>query len=446
MPAAEQDSLLESDETGVVRWLGSESRIVSSQKGASSAVTSLSDGSGIGCVWSLDERMRFVPKQIEPLAQCTKRRTLVVTLASGRQLAAVAGQALLKVEGWVAIEKLDIGSRIAIPRRIPEPDDVQSMPAAEVILLAHMIGDGSCIKRQPVRYASIDEQNLAAVVAGAEHFGVTAVRDEYPVARCVTLRLRSPERLTHGKRNPIAAWLDGLGLFGLRSYEKFVPAKVFALPNTQVALFVRHLWATDGSVRWDAKGHQARVYYATTSQRLADDLVQLLLRLGVHGRVKRVPKSGYRDCYHVTIDGAENQRLFLQDIGVHGQRGDHARRVLEELATVAPNTNVDTVPREVWTVVRQSLTRTGMTHRGFAAAMNTQFCGSTMWKHSPSRARLARIASVLDDPGLALLAGSDVFWDRIVGCVDVGMQDALAVRTTDPINLVANGVCTTPGD
>ena len=34
----------------------------------------------------------------------------------------------------------------------------QRMIDAELILLAHMIGDGSCIKRQPVRYASIDEQ------------------------------------------------------------------------------------------------------------------------------------------------------------------------------------------------------------------------------------------------------------------------------------------------
>ena len=95
------------------------------------------------------------------------------------------------------------------------------------MLLAHMIGDGSCVKRQPIRYASVDEANLVAVTVSAAHFGVTAVRDEYPAARVTTLRLPAPERLTHGKRNPIAAWLDGLGLFGKRSYEKFVPEAIF---------------------------------------------------------------------------------------------------------------------------------------------------------------------------------------------------------------------------
>jgi replicative DNA helicase len=62
------------------------------------------------------------------------------------------------------------------------------------------------------------------------------------------LRLRAPFRLTHGVRNPIAEWLDGLGLFGARSHEKFVPPEIFSIPKAQIALFIRHLWATDGSV------------------------------------------------------------------------------------------------------------------------------------------------------------------------------------------------------
>ena len=58
----------------------------------------------------------------------------------------------------------------------------------EIILLAHMIGDGSCVRNQPIRYASIDERNLAAVANAAKHFGVTAVRDDYAAARVTTLR------------------------------------------------------------------------------------------------------------------------------------------------------------------------------------------------------------------------------------------------------------------
>jgi replicative DNA helicase len=90
------------------------------------------------------------------------------------------------------------------------------MADEEVILLAHMIGDGSCVKRQPIRYASIDEQNLAVVTKAARHFGITAVRDDFAAARVTTLRLPAPYRLARGKRNPVAAWLDDLGFRGYK--------------------------------------------------------------------------------------------------------------------------------------------------------------------------------------------------------------------------------------
>ena len=57
-----------------------------------------------------------------------------------------------------------------------------------------------------------------------------------------------------------------MGLFGLRSHEKFVPDWVFALPKEQVALFLRHLWATDGSVT----ATQERARAGSTTHRPAD--------------------------------------------------------------------------------------------------------------------------------------------------------------------------------
>ena len=61
---------------------------------------------------------------------------------------------------------------------MPEPFVTQAMVGDEVILLADMIDDESCVKDQPIRYASIDEQNLLAVTKAANHFGVTASRDD----------------------------------------------------------------------------------------------------------------------------------------------------------------------------------------------------------------------------------------------------------------------------
>ncbi|WP_244892076.1 replicative DNA helicase [Nocardia beijingensis] len=391
-------------------------------------------------VWSLDERMRMVARPMVKVFSSGRKEVFRLRLASGREVEATGNHPFLTLDGWIPLDKLSVGDRLATPRRVPEPVHTSRMPDAEVILLAHMIGDGSCVKRQPLRYASIDEENLAVVTEAATHFGVTVARDDYAAARVTTLRLRAPNRLARGKRNPIAAWLDELGLFGLRSYEKFVPKRVFALPNDQIALFLHHLWATDGSVRWDAKGRQARIYYASTSRRLIDDVVQLLLRLGVHGRIKKVAKTGYRDCWHLTIDGAENQTIFLRDIGVHGARGQSARAALAQLEPMTRNTNVDTVPREVWSKVRTLLSAKGMTHREFSAAMGSRFCGSTMWRHSPSRSRLARVAAVLEDAEIEMFATNDVFWDKIVDITSLGEQDVYDGTVPGTHNFVAQGI------
>jgi replicative DNA helicase len=391
-------------------------------------------------VWSLDEQLRMVARPMTNVFPSGRKEVFRLRLASGREVEATGNHPFMTFDGWTPLEELTIGDRLAVPRRVPEPVDTKRMAESEVILLAHMIGDGSCVKRQPIRYASVDEANLAAVTVSAAYFGVTAVRDDYPAARVTTLRLPGPYRLTHGRRNPIAAWLDGLGLFGLRSHEKFVPQQVFALPTDQVALFLHHLWATDGSVRWDEKFGGARIYYASTSRQLIDDVAALLVRVGVFARIKRVRKAGYRDGWHLYIYGAENQATFLRHVGVHGVKAIAAQEVLTNLGPVVRNTNLDTVPREVWSQVKSSLLNRQMTHREFAAAMGTKFCGSTMWKHAPSRARLHRAAALLEDQEIHDLATSDVFWDQIVEITSLGEMDVYDGTVDGTHNFVANGV------
>jgi len=231
-----------------------------------------------------------------------------------------------------------------------------------------------------------------------------------------------------------------LGLFGKRSYEKYVPETVFRAPNDQVALFLRHLWATDGSVRWDAKAGQGRIYYASTSRRLIDDVAQLLLRVGVFARIKPARKPGYRDSWHLHIYGAENQLRFLKHVGVHGLKAAAAQQVVAHLEGLVRNPNLDTVPLDVWTRVRSILSSKQITHRQFVSAMGAQFCGSAMWRHSPSRSRLHRAAIVLDDPDIHALATTDVYWDAVVEITSIGEQDVYDGTVSGTHNFVANGI------
>ena len=123
-------------------------------------------------------------------------------------------------------------------------------------------------------------------------------------------------------------------------------------PDEQVALFLRHLWATDGSVRWDTKTSQGRVYYASTNRRLIDDVA--LLRMGVQSRTTQTTKAAYRNCWFLTIDRAANQIAFLTKVGVHGARRQ-GEEVVGKLAGRIRRPGTDTIPVEIWDQVRANL-------------------------------------------------------------------------------------------
>jgi replicative DNA helicase len=113
---------------------------------------------------------------------------------------------------------------------------------------------------------------------------------------------------------------------------------------------------------------------------------------------------------------------------------------LRDRLTRRANPNLDTVPKEVWSRVRDVLTERSMTHREFAEAMETQFCGSTMWKHAPSRQRLAKVAQLLDDADLEVLATNDIYWDTVTTIESLGEQDVYDATVLGTHNFVAEGI------
>ncbi len=421
--------------------LTGDTRILRADTGAEVTLSELlASGERSVPVWSLDERLRLIPRTMTHAFPSGVREVFRVRLTSGRQVQATANHPFLTYDGWRPLGEITVGCRVAAPRHTPGPLAERTMPEPEIIMLAHLLGDGSFVRCQPIRYASTDEANLAAVATAARHFGITPARDDHAAARCTSLRLPAPYRLARGRRNPVAVWLDSLGLYGLRSYEKFIPAPVFSLPKEQLALFVRHLWATDGCVWWDTTVGYARIYYASTSRRMIDDLSRLLLRFNVMTHIKQVSKGTHRPCYHLHLYGAENQLRFLENIGVHGARETMANKARAMLSAVKANTNLDTVPREVWERVRSVLVDRKMPQRELAVALGTQFCGSTMWKHAPSRARLGRVATILDDAELEMMATNDVFWDEIASVESIGEQPVYDATVVGSHNFVANGI------
>jgi replicative DNA helicase len=390
-------------------------------------------------VWSLDERLRLVPQTMTHAFPSGVKEVFRVRLTSGREVEATANHPFLTLDGWRPLGDLEAGSRVAVPRQTPGPLQVQELPEPELIMLAHLLGDGSFVRNQPIRYASTDEANLAVVTDTARHFGITAVRDDYEAARCTSLRLPAPYRLARGRRNPIAAWLDSMGLFGLRSHEKFIPPHIFSLPQNQLALFLRHLWATDGSITV-AKSGAVRVYYGSTSERLVRQLQTLLLRFGITARLHAVGNTYGHPQWTLDVKGVKDQRNFLAEIGAHGERGLAVIVAQQRLDTMTAAGRFDTIPSDVWKRVEQVMKERSATLSRIQAAVGTRSGGDLNPNISPTRTRIGRIAQVLGDAQLEMLSSNDVYWDTIAAIDSIGDQPVYDATVLGTHNFIANGI------
>src|SRR5262249_31323902 len=154
-----------------------------------------------------------------------------------------------------------------------------------------------------------------------------------------------------------------------------------------------------------------------------DDVMLLLLRMGVQSRITRTKKAGYRDCWSLTIDRAANQIAFLTKVGVHGERGTKAREVVEKLAGRIRRPGTDTLPVEIWDQVRSNMAQRNWSEKDFALATNTRYDGPRMRTHAPGRARLHRISAIFDDPALHDMATNDIYWDKVVDIVRLGHRE-----------------------
>jgi replicative DNA helicase len=358
----------------------------------------------------------------------------------GRTIRATGNHKFLSFSGWRRLDDLGPGARIALPRHT-EGHGEATMTEAELALLGHLIGDGCTLPGHVIQYTTKD-RDLAELVASlaSEVFG-NAVRPRINAEQTwFQVYLPSARRLTHGVRNPVAKWLDGLGVFGLRSWEKHVPEKVFAQPPELIATFLRHLWSTDGCLHASRGKHYPVVRYDSSSERLVRDVQSLLLRLSINPRTYPVSMGTKgRIIHRLDVQGRDDAIRFLAAVSAVGQKKRQQwLDVLVWFDTRTGNTNRDALPREVWpSIVLPAMTRAGITARALQERIGTRYCGSSLYKVGLGRERALRVADAVDSDELAHLATSDVYWDEIVSIEPDGIEDVYDLTVEGLHNFVA---------
>jgi len=392
---------------------------------------------------SMDADYHLRPLLAARIFPSGRKQVFALTLRSGRVIKASANHRFLTLEGWQRLDALAESDRIATPRFLTATAPPSTLSTQELILLAHLLGDGCVLPRQPIHYTSADPANLAAVEKAAQKlFAITPRRVQQK--NWWHTYLPSPYRLARGTCHPITAWYRSLGIAPVRSYEKRVPQAVFAADSKSIQLFLHHLWATDGNVSWKhLPGRQpaAAIYYSSTSEGLARDVQHLLLRLGIWSTLRAVAQGKYRPNYQVHVQSAPVQLRFLELVGCYGKRGDIVIELTAALKRIAPLPNTDTIPQEVWDMfVTPARRETGMSGRAFAEKLDVAYNGSALTATGVSRTRLAKVAAMLKNEKLTHLAESDVYWDEVTAITPLGVEEVYDATVPGTHNFVAGDI------
>ncbi|MDX2257018.1 MAG: replicative DNA helicase [Pseudanabaenaceae cyanobacterium bins.39] len=395
-------------------------------------------------IWAINPQTFKMERAIVSNAFCTGSKPVYhLKTQLGRSIKATANHKFLTIQGWKRLDEIQIGDRIAMPRHIPSPE-LQTMGDAELALLGHLIGDGCTLPRHAIQYTT-REIDLAEIVSG---LATTVFRDQimpriHQEIDWYQVYLTSTNKLTHGVKNPITKWLENLGIFGLRSPEKFIPSQIFEQPEHAIAIFLRHLWATGGCIVASKKSYYPAVYYASSSEKLSRGVQSLLLRLGINAILRTVPqgKKG-RDQYQVVLRGKPDLEGFINLVGAvgkHKQEGLQAVSLYINNSGKA-NTNRDVIPKEAWAIyVNTAREKLGLSTRQMQSSLGMKYCGTSLYKSAISRDRADRLAQVLQSTDILNLANSDVYWDKVkeINLLEEVMVYDLTVPTLS--NFVANG-------
>lgn len=397
-------------------------------------------------VWALDEvSWKLKPAEVSRAFATGTKPVFRLETKLGRVVRATANHRFKTLTGWKRLDELTPGDRVALPRRIPAAKQ-QSLSLAEVALLGHLIGDGCTLPRHSIQYTTREQELADTVVSLAtEVFGQRLNPRIKRERTWLQVYLAASDRLTHGRRNPVAEWLDALGAFGLRAWEKRVPALMFEQNPERIATFVRHLWATDGCVRAPAGStRHPTIYYASSSEGLARDVQSLFVRLSINA-VLRPSSQGEkgRMQFHLHVMGREEILSFADQVGAVGERRRAALATCRDWVVARKgNTNRDVIPSAFWRAMAVALMgERALSIRAFQIAIGMHPMGTGLYRQNVSRERMSRVAAALDPaPDLTALASSDVYWDEIRSIEPAGVEGVFDLTVPGPSNFVANDI------
>ncbi len=362
----------------------------------------------------------FVPQGRKPVFELRTR--------AGLRIRATANHPFRMLQGWVPLESLKPGDRIAVARDIPVFGKT-AIPDWEASLLGLMISEGQChtpghsptfTSADPVLVGLLRGSMAASGLGTVTHkgaFGYRLVNHEG--------RGGIPER------NRAHEWLKGYGL-DVGADAKFVPQAIFTAPKKSVRLFLQALFGGDGGLYHAGNG--VFLEYYSKSRRLIEDVHHLLLRFGIFSLIReKTTAIGTRACSIQITDTVQVAR-FAAEIGFVA--GCVKQRRLDEQvmplirANPRRKSNFDSPPSEALPLLPALARRAGV-------SFNSLGIHHARYQ-SVSCAAATAVAAATHDSSLTPLLEEGPLWDSVASIEAAGEEEVYDISVPRIRNFVAN--------
>jgi DNA polymerase III alpha subunit/intein/homing endonuclease len=373
--------------------------------------------------------LAVVPSGVKPVRR--------LRTALGHTIVATAEHPFLTIDGWRQLGDLCVGDHIAAARALPIRAR-RRWRRHEVLVLADLIAEGNLCHPNTFYFYTTAEWHRDEFVRAVERFPNTRAVIERNKS-CFSVRVR---RVDPSQPAGAIEWARSLGIWGCGARKKHLPAEVFELCDSNIALLLARLWEGDGS--FSLRGHAS---YDSASRRLATEVQHLLLRLGIVSRLyerRRLYKGRMIDHHVVTVTGDEPLNRFWRYVGRRFLCLDRRHKAQVLGGVKSGRMSRDVVPASVCTLIRRERDALGLSWRQIGhmsgLGMREIQARSGAGKRGFRRFVIGRLAAVLNSPGLARLADSDVYWDSIVAIEKLEPQPTYDLQIEGDHNFLANNL------
>ncbi|MEW6635991.1 MAG: replicative DNA helicase [Actinomycetota bacterium] len=387
-------------------------------------------------VWSVGHDLKLHKRPVTNVWETGEKTIYEVRTRRGRVLRASGGHRVMLDTGWTRVEDLQPGDCVAAARRMPEPERAISMEPGRGLLLGWLLGDGWLGGSPALTVATQDEAD-AAVSLGRRCFGLKPVVKPERQGETTALKVVfTTGRLCGAGKNPLTSWLCDIGAWGYTGRDKHIPECVFGWSNEAIAAVLRGLFHADGSC--SNRDSRSYVRLSTVSERLARDVQELLIRLGIRSSIHTLDHtaSGYRTGngrgFVVYLGDRSEVGAFLDRVGFLGAK--HERAVSSFVSEKRNDAgSLDRLPLSVNARISELRALEGLSHTD----VGWREQGKKM-----SRATAAMVAERLDLGWLGKIAHSDLTWDEVVEIMRCGTEKTYDLTVGDLHNFYVDGLIT----